>query len=156
MGDSKPIIKPLQFETYLALIENSVGSYLFKNLFVEIDGVKKDATEDGWLSCAFFASSLLYISKYIDSPHGTVDGTVKDLIKNGWEETSMDSPEVGSVIVWKNAQGDNSHKHIGFYVGNELAISNDSYKKYPIKYDWKFKGKRDIEKVYWNPKIKSV
>ncbi|KND50316.1 MAG: hypothetical protein AB198_01935 [Parcubacteria bacterium C7867-003] len=152
MQENNPVIKPLQFDTYLALIENSIGSYLFKNLYLEIDGVKKDATEDGWLSCAFFVSSILYLCKYINDPHGTVSGTVKDLEKNGWVE--IKEPVLGSVIVWKEGVNTNGHNHIGFYVGDGLAVSNDSWKKYPIKYDWKFEGKREVEKILWNPLIK--
>jgi len=150
--ENKPKITPRQFDTYLSMIENSVGSYMFKNLWVDIDGVKKDATEDGWLSCAFFVSSILYLAKYIKSVHGTVSSTVKDLEESGWQE--IKEPVVGSVVVWKDEQGTNGHSHIGFYVGDGLAVSNDSNKKYPIKYDWKFKGKRDIDKILWNPNIK--
>ena len=145
----KPTVTPLQFETYLAMINNSVGTYLFKNLYVRIDGKKKDASEDGWLSCAFYVSSILCLSKYIKEIHGTVSGTIRDLKKSGWKEVKK--PVVGSVIVWRANQGINRHAHIGFYVGKNMAISNDSRKKYPIKYDWKFKGKRDIELILWKP-----
>jgi hypothetical protein len=152
MFENKPIIKPLQFDTYISMIENGVGSYIFKNLYLEIDGVKKDATKDGWLSCAFFVSGILYMCKYIDEMHGTVSGTMKDLEKNGWIE--IEEPVVGSVIVWKDNQGTNGHSHIGFYVGDGMAIINDSNKKHPIKYDWKFEGKREVSKILWNKSIK--
>lgn len=146
-------IKPIQFDTYLSVIENSVGSYMFKNLFVSVNGEKKDATEDGWLSCAFYVSSILYLFKYIKDMHSTVSSTVKDLQESGWREIS--EPVVGSVIVWKVGENTNNHRHIGFYVGDSMAISNDSRKKHPWKGDWKFEGKRDVEMILWNPKIKS-
>lgn len=144
-------IKPLTFDTYLAVIENSVGSYTFKNLYISVNGEKKDATEDGWLSCAFYASSILYLFKYITDMHATVSSTVKDLIGSGWIEIS--EPVIGSVIVWKSGENTNNHRHIGFYVGDGLAISNDSQKKHPWKGDWKFNGKREVEMILWNPDI---
>ncbi|MDQ5968856.1 MAG: hypothetical protein QG579_13 [Patescibacteria group bacterium] len=149
--EQNPEIKPLTFDTYLAVIENSVGSYMFKNLYISVDGEKKDATEDGWLSCAFYASSILYLFKYITDMHATVSSTVKDLIGSGWIEIS--EPVIGSVIVWKSGENTNNHRHIGFYVGDGLAISNDSQKKHPWKGDWKFNGKREVEMVLWNPDI---
>ncbi len=149
--EQNPEIKPLTFDTYLAVIENSVGSYTFKNLYISVNGEKKDATEDGWLSCAFYASSILYLFKYITDMHATVSSTVKDLIGSGWIEIS--EPVIGSVIVWKSGENTNNHRHIGFYVGDGLAISNDSQKKHPWKGDWKFNGKREVEMILWNPDI---
>jgi hypothetical protein len=151
MMEQNSEIKPLTFDTYLAVIENSVGSYTFKNLYISVNGEKKDATEDGWLSCAFYASSILYLFKYITDMHATVSSTVKDLIGSGWIEIS--EPVIGSVIVWKSGENTNNHRHIGFYVGDGLAISNDSQKKHPWKGDWKFNGKREVEMILWNPDI---
>lgn len=152
--EMKPKMIRRQFDTYFAMIENSVGSYMFKNLYAEIDGVKKDITEDGWLSCAFFASSVLYLCGYVDGVHATVVSTVKDLKRNGWIEIT--EPVPGSVLVWRPNQGENKHSHIGFYVGDNMAISNDSGKKHPWKGDWKFNGKRDIDLILWNPEILKV
>ena len=149
--EQNPEIKPLTFDTYLAVIEDSVGSYMFKNLYISVNGEKKDATEDGWLSCAFYVSSILYLFKYITDMHATVSSTVKDLIGSGWIEIS--EPVIGSVIVWKSGENTNNHRHIGFYVGDGLAISNDSQKKHPWKGDWKFNGKREVEMILWNPDI---
>lgn len=149
--ETKPKIIPRQFDTYLAVIENSVGSQTFKNLYVDIDGVKTDATKDGWLSCAFFVSSVLSMFKYIKEIHATVSSTVKDLQESGWAK--IEEPIVGSVIVWKPGQNTNGHAHIGFYVGDGKAISNDSWKKFPDKTDWKFEGKREVEMILWKPDI---
>jgi hypothetical protein len=148
-----PTIKPLPFDTYLAVINNSEGSFLFKNLFAEVDGVKKDITEDGWLSCAFYVSSVLYLFKYIKEIHGTVSGTVKDLKESGWEE--INEPVAGSIIVWGPSETSKGHSHIGFYLGDELAMSNDSWKKHPLKFDWQFEGKRKVEMILWKPDIQS-
>jgi len=151
---NNPQIKRLVFDTYLAVIENSVGSMMFKNLYIEENGVKRDAMKDGWLSCAFYVSTILYMFKFIDGIHGTVEVTEKDLKKNGWMEIT--EPVVGSVIVWKEGATTNGHTHIGFYVGENMAISNDSWKKCPLKGDWKFDGKREVAMILWKPEIKNL
>lgn len=147
MEEQKPKVVRRIFDSYLAVIENSVGSYMFKNLYADVDGVKKDVTEDGWLSCAFYVSTILHMFGFNKGVHGTVESTVKDLKENGWVE--IDEPVVGSVIVWKPGKTTNGHSHIGFYIGEGQAISNDSWKKYPIKYDWKFNGKREVSSILW-------
>lgn len=151
MSEEESKIIPLQFDTYISVIENSVGSYLFKNLYVSIDGVKKDATEDGWLSCAFFVSSILVMFKFIKEIHGTVSSTIRDLKESGWVE--INEPVIGSVIIWKAGEKTNGHSHIGFYIGDGLAVSNDSWKKHPVKYDWKYEGRREVEMILWKQEI---
>ena len=150
--DSKKLkIKPRQFDTYMAVVKNSQGSNIWRNLYADVDGKKTDVMEDGWLSCAFYVSSILHMFKFIKEIHSTVASTVKDMEKSGWKRISK--PVTGSVIVWKEGKNTNGHKHIGFYVDRGQAISNDSWKKSPCKSDWKFKGKRDVEKILWNSKI---
>lgn len=144
-------IIPRQFDTYIVVINNSIGTHMFRNRFADVDGIKTDVMHDGWLSCAFFVSTVLSMFKYIDSVHSTVAATVMDLQKNGWE--MIFEPVIGSVIVWGTSTKYNNHRHIGFYVGNDEAVSNDSDKKYPIKYHWTFKGKRKVEMILWKPDI---
>jgi hypothetical protein len=33
--------------------------------------------------------------------------------------------------------------HIGFYIGNERAISNSSTQRVPIEHDWRFRETRE-------------
>lgn len=88
---------------------------------------------------------------YIKGIHATVNSTIKDLKESGWKE--IDTPVIGSVIIWKPGEDTNNHFHIGFYIGDNLAVSNDSFKKHPVKADWKFGGKREIDTILWNPEI---
>ena len=147
MEEDKPKVVRRNFDTYLTVIENSVGSFMFKNLWADVDGVKTDVMEDGWLSCAFYVSAILHMFGYVKSIHGTVETTIKDLKESGWIE--IDELVVGSVIVWKPGKTTNGHSHIGFYVGEGQAISNDSWKKCPMKGGWKFDGKREVEAIFW-------
>jgi hypothetical protein len=143
-------ITPLIFETYLAVIKNSVGSNLFKNFYAEINGEKTDITKNGELSCAFYTSSILALFKLIKEIHTTVDSTVKDLKMSKWE--SIKTPKIGSVVVWEKINFGKSgiHKHIGFYIGDKKAISNSSQKGYPIEHHFTFRAKRKIETFLWH------
>lgn len=143
----------LTFDTYIGLIKNSVGSTIFKNLYMSIDGTKTDITENGNLSCAYYVSSLLYILKLLKSPHATVDSTVSDMLSSGWEE--LTKPKVGSVIVWEKIDfgGGKMHKHIGFYMGENRAISNNSSTGEIYEHDWMFDGSRKIERMFWHPDL---
>jgi hypothetical protein len=139
---------------YLAVIKNSIGSKLFRNFYAKVNGKKEDIMRNGDLSCAFYASSILALFKLIKEVHGTVDSTVKDLKKAGWEETNK--PLIGSVLVWEKIDFKNSgpHKHIGFFIGNNKAISNSFKLGYPIEHHWTFKDQRKVEMILRNKKLK--
>lgn len=151
--DEKQKVEPLVKDTHLAVIKNSVGSKMFRNLYANVDGVKKDITENGNLSCAFFASSILLMSGLIKNIHATVIGTIKDLEQSGWIETQ--EPKEGAILVWaeKDFGEGRKHKHIGFYIGNNIAISNSSSSGFPTEHNFeKYEG-RTLEKIFWNPKL---
>lgn len=150
MGDTEPA-KPqrLYFKTYLQVIDNSVGSNLFRNFYVTLpDRGEFDALDDGENSCAFFVSSILVIFKKLNSIHGTVESTVKDLKELGWIEA--DKPKEGDVLVWEAIQFDDGLKeHIGFSIGNGKAISVLWKKKTPIGHDDHFgEANRKITHIY--------
>ncbi len=153
----KPKVKIHFFETYMAVIRNSVGSKLFRNFFMEIDGRKIDATKNGVVSCAFFVSNVLNMFpalKLIRGPHTTVSSTVKDLLESGWKEIS--EPRIGAVLVWEEKESHGGRtKHIGFYVGNGEAISNNPDTGVPALDHWTFgidggKPTRAVEMILWN------
>ena len=152
MNSKKQTITPLYFETYLAVIKNSLTSRLFRNFYALVNGKKKDLTKNGDLSCAFFVSFILFHFHQIKAGHVTVESTVADLKKGGWKE--IKKPQIGCVIVWKQKAFSHGHKHIGFYVGNDKAVSNSHKLGHPIKYHWTFGNQRNIEVILWNPKFK--
>ncbi len=151
-------IKPIIKDTYLAVIKNSVGSKSFRNFYV-IDGGKKiDITENGNLSCAWFASVVLSLFGLIDGPHLTVNRVERELKKSGWRKISK--PKLGAIIIWDSVGSGKKmlRRHVGFYIGNNKTVSNDSKRGYPIIHDWKFRkakssGGREIEAILWNPKL---
>lgn len=141
------------------MIKNSVGCNLFRNFYAKVGKKKVDITQDGVLSCAFFVSSILFLFKLIKKPHTTVNKTVKDLKQSGWKQ--IRKPKIGSILVWETLKfdGGDIHKHIGFYICNQKAISNSFKKRRPVIHHWTFgikKGKpnREIEAIFWNDKLK--
>ncbi len=159
----KEKVIPIIFDTYIAVIKNSVGSKIFRNSYAKINGKKKDILKNGKVSCAFFVSSILALFplfkliKY--PPHATVDGTIKDLKESGWQKIAK--PKIGSIIVWEKIDFGNKdfHKHIGFYIGNNKAISTNSFKKgQPAVHHWTYgiksnKPGRKIEAIFWHKKL---
>lgn len=149
----KQRISPLLYDTYCALIENSVGTKLFRNFYAQVNGKKTDVMKNGDLSCAFFVSSLLSIVGLLKTAHGTVESTVKDMQQSGWKLT--EKLIHGSIIVWEKRK---EHKHIGFCIGNNKAISNNSKKKSPAIHHLAYGVKRGnpvrkIKAIYWHKKL---
>ena len=127
----------------------SVGSPLFRNLYCTVNGEKQDILRDGDLSCAFFVSSILLPFRLPKNIHATVNGTVQALKESGW--TTINEPKPGAIIVWSpQAVNGESHAHIGFYVGEGLAVSNDYRTRSPQITAW---GYRPIEEILWHPKL---
>ncbi len=158
---TKQKVIPILFDTYIAVIKNSVGSKMFRNSYAKINGKKSDLLKNGELSCAFFVSSVLALFPLFElikyPPHSTVDGTQKDLQQSGWQR--IKKPKIGSIIVWE--KNHNSHKHIGFYIGNDKTISNNKKRKTPAVHHWTYGVKKDrpvrkIEAIFYNKKLNMI
>jgi hypothetical protein len=146
-------------ESYLNVIRNSPGTPMFRSLIVAIEGKPTNITKDGILSCAYFVSSILHMFQLIDTPHATVAGTVRAMEEAGWYKvepaTYLPAGRLpGAVLVWeeKFAYG-SSNKHIGFYVSDNMAISNDPRTRVPKLHHWTFgeqngKPARAIEAIF--------
>jgi len=158
-----PIInlKFLKKKSLLAIISNSVkggDNYLFRNVYAkDKNGKEVDILEDGKNSCAAFVSWILLAVGLIKKPHATVEGTEKDLINSGWFE--IKEPKPGAILIWEKAMDDDKllgeytlmRRHIGFYTGDDSAISNDSKGKgFPWKHHFTYNNTRKIEKILWH------
>lgn len=152
------------FASYMAAVENSVGSNLFRNLYFKIKGESIDVLEDGDLSCAVFVTSLLYLFDLIEEKHTTVNGTIEDIEKFGWYKIT--EPKKGAIILWGFKKKDDGtqgkHRHVGFYIDEETAISNDSDSRVVWKHHPTYgtfpngETKRDIQALYWHDKLNEV
>ncbi len=158
-------IQQLLFKNYLTVIKNSMGTNMFRNFYVLQDGVEKDVVNDGQISCAFYLSNILHMFpnlKLISGPHATVASTVKDMLICDWEIRMVGENEVlksedvkvGSVLHWETGFGaDGAHDHIGFYLGNGIAISHSDKTKSPAEHNWTFDNTRKVIKVYWHKNL---
>lgn len=142
------------------MIENSAKgeNWMFKNFYIEKDGEVRDSLDDGHNSCAVMVSSILLLLNdmfhWIKSPHTTVVSTEKDMKESGWLEVSDLKP--GAVLIWEKKEGHsgNMHYHIGFYMGDDEAISNDSRGTgFPGRHHYTYNGTRKVEKIYWHPEL---
>ncbi len=148
----KPNIKIILFDTYMSRIKNSVDSKIFQNLYAKYNNIKRDILDGGDLSCAMFVSSILFWCKIIGDIHTTVTSTVKDMEKSGWYK--IKNKKIGAVLVWEPEEfSDGLHAHIGFYIGNNQAISNSSIYKVPKVHHYATSNNRKIIAIYWNKKL---
>ena len=125
-------MKILNYQNYLQVIKASQGSKMFQRFYVLDNNKKRDILKNGQLSCARYVSSILKLFDLISETHATVDGTMKDMLENDWQPTKKLIP--GNVLVWEEKKYPNGqlHRHNGFYLGNNKAISNSSKKGIPI------------------------
>ncbi len=145
-------ITPLIKESVLAFVKNSVESNMFRNLYADINGEKKDILEDGRVSCAVFTSAILLQFGLIKEGHATVNGTIKDMEMFGWYK--IDEPKEECILVWEPIElGGSTNKHTGFYIGNDQAISNSYTKRTPQIHHWTYDDTRKIIAMYWHDKL---
>jgi len=156
---SKTKVTSILKASYIAMVENSVGTRIFQNFYAYIGKRKQDIVKGGQFSCAFYVSSVLYNFSLLKQPHLTVKNTVQDMLRSGWYQ--MNKPKKGAVIVWEkrlSPSGD-IHEHIGFYISSKQAISNSSKKRVPVRHHLTFAPKtsrsyRKITSIFWHPKLK--
>ena len=158
----KHVFKIKKLRSLLAIVENSAkgDNYLFRNLYADENGKEIDVFENGGTSCGGHVSWILLALDLIEHPHATVYSTEKDMTKSGWYEIKELKP--GAVIVWEKRtannglQGEKNVKlsHIGFYIGDNMAVSNDSKGSgFPRRHHFTYNSTRKIEKIYWHSEL---
>ncbi len=146
-----------KLQTFLALVENSIGAHTFQNLYAHIDGNSEaeDVMYGGERSCAYVASGLLATMGLIDRAHATVVSLRKIVEEDPqWEQIS--EPQPGALLFWELApdSAGNPYLHCGFYMGNNRAISNNELSRVPVAHHHTFGAyqdgspKRSIEAIY--------
>ena len=148
-GEPGPLVL---FDSYMAVIRNSVDAHLFRNLYFTIDGAKVDVLNDGDLSCAVFVTALLKLFNLCPDVDTTVDGAVSMLVASGWMDIS--EPRTGCIFVWESHPGDDgkNHKHVGFCTGPDTAVSNNYLKRTPDEHGYDYRG-LNIERMLWHPAL---
>lgn len=145
MASPKVVIAIKDQDSYLAMIHNAVGTNIFRTRYALVDGVKTDILKNGVRSCALFVSSILNQFHLIESsvaPHATIAGLERNMKNSGWHLT--DTPQPGDIIFWEPIlQDDDVNPHIGFFVGDEQAISNDWQTRVPTQHHMTYGTKPD-------------
>jgi hypothetical protein len=123
-----------EFASFLAVVRNSVGSHMFRTVYVLRDGEQVDALRGGELSCAFFVSGVLTIFGKIGSFHTTVRSTIEDLARSGWRPVEdLDALRPGDVLLWSAQLIDGEpHSHVGFCLDDGLAVSTSNETGTPV------------------------
>lgn len=146
----------LKKKSYLAMIRNSARgeNHMFRNRYATVDGMEQDIVHDGSLACSFFASTILFINKLIKDMHAGVVGLERDLEASGWVQ--INDLREGAVLTWEPQVGsdDQSHMHVGFYVGNDMAVSNNSNEFHvPREHHYTYNDTRKIIRIWWHPEL---
>jgi len=133
------------------MINNAVGSEMFRELWVNDNQQEKEILNRGELSCAVFVTGVLKLHNLIDEQKATVKAAIEAMLKYGWHEVDLVDIQAGDVLVWERKQIGYKHPHIGFYVGDKKAISNNWKLKKVVRHGWDYGGRRKIVKVlHWD------
>jgi len=149
-------VQLLRKKNYLEMIRNAARgeNYLFKNTYAQLEDREGDITKNGALCSGKLVSSILYLNKLIHDMHVTVEGVEKDMCSSDWRQ--VQELTAGCVLTWEDGNG-NLKTHIGFYVGDDQAISNNAEKGLPEQHHYTFgtteqgEPKRKILSMYWHP-----
>src|SRR3569623_1140484 len=118
MNMPDPNIERLPKETLRKMIQNAPDTRLFNSLFVRYkdSGEVKDACNDGEYSCAFFVSSLLTLTGYLERPHATVAGLREKMLGLPIQKVELADAQAGDVIFWDKIVFDNgeANEPVGF------------------------------------------
>ena len=151
----KPNVVLLPKKSYLSHIANSVQSGAYHHFFALVDDAETEIIKDGDKACALFVSSALAAFGLLPHCDVTVHRVLRLMLENGWEKTT--ELKKGCIIVWEevvNGKG-TSRKHIGFYMGNSVAVSNSSKDRCPTMHPHVRYAERGIESLWWHPALES-
>ena len=152
-------------KNYLAMVRNSARgeNHMFRNFYILLDGTERDALRGGALGCGVLVSSILYLQNsslqfmgkppWIQYVHANVGPTEDDMARNGWHH-HLDQLREGAVISWVARPGADGtpHRHMGFYIGNDRAVSNGSNTTLmPEEHHVTYDGTRKIDRIWWHP-----
>ncbi len=143
------------YKSYLAAIKNSIGSRIFRKLYMYDKNTDRvvEVLQNGNLSCAYFVSSVLHHFGLLDGIRLNVEETAAAMKEQGWQ--TIKKPVPGSVIVWNKIYFKKSkswHGHIGFFVGPGRAISTSSRLGVPVIHNLRPNGRKIVE-ILWHPRL---
>jgi len=123
---------PDKKRTFEAMVRNSVGSHIFKNLYRIIEsGESVDALHDGKFGCAVFVDNILILNGML--PFEKQTALVRELrefldVSPDWKEIPLAEKQDYDVIFWEKTEDPRggANAHVGFLIDRDNAISNNS------------------------------
>jgi len=146
----------LRKETFLKMVENSIGCKLFNSLIMKKEGQAVDILDDGDVSCATFTSSILFLNHFLPEQKSTVPGLKKVLSEEVKSEAGRFTeipmvdfiPEKGDIVFWEEIIGEDGvgHRHVGFVLNENEAVSTSGIYHSVIKHPLYKKPGTDIDR----------
>jgi len=123
---------PDRKRTFEAMVRNSVGTRIFKNLYRIIEsGESVDALHDGKFGCAVFVDNILILNGML--PYAKQTALVSELrefldTSQDWKEISLEEKQDYDVIFWEKTEDPRggANAHVGFLIDGDNAVSNNS------------------------------
>jgi hypothetical protein len=137
-------------------ILNSIGSPMFRNLYVKYTSGIRDVVDNGRFACAMYVTWLLCPVGLLDTGRATVESAVPALRKYGWIVIDPSTVQFCDVLVWDvNAQRKTqANQHIGFSLGADRACSIGTPSGVPEIHHFTYNGARPILIALTNMKLK--
>ncbi|MEY3784276.1 MAG: hypothetical protein RLZZ230_598 [Candidatus Parcubacteria bacterium] len=144
----------LKYDTYLSIINNSVGSRLFNSFIVRSreTGDTEDILKDGEYACAFFVSSVLTLVQAIDKPTTTESGLERKLTEdNRWFEVTLEEVEAGDVVFYEDTtlMDGSTETHVGFALDDNQAVSISDKLRLVTKHDLRLMPIKKLYRHIW-------
>ena len=155
----------LVLKNLLITIRESQLTTMFRESWWEENGTEIDIMIDPErntkLSCAIYISSILMLFKVDYIPlapkrRATIESLVRDFREHPhWYPVSLGEARPGSILIWEERRG---NRHIGFYLGDKIAISTSRFSGTPLTHDWLAEADdafeyRDIIEVFNHRKL---
>lgn len=173
------------YKTYLQTIKNSIWSKAYTQFFIDDFPVtpqiwqgttisqeqtktesSRDILHNGSVSCAYFVSNILKQFNLTTVWRANVPKVMDDLLDKWWTSIDPHTPAqdipVWSILVREWSYGETYekiHRHIGFYIWDETAISNNSVHftwladawLVPVEHHYTYNGQRTITHIFTRP-----
>ena len=147
-----------RLSTLLSMIRNSEGCGMYRQRFYYVWGESMDVLFDGDVACAATVSPMLWAIGLMKEFHTKVSETIRDMEECGWHK--IPHPRPGALIHWDfKKKGDGTlgvNHHLGFYLDEETAVSNDAVTGVLARHHPTFgempngEPRREILAYYWH------
>ena len=146
------LIKP----TLEKAILNSIGTSMFRNLYVKYKSGIRDVVDNGRFACAMYVTWLLCPVGLLDTGRATVESAIQALRRCGWITIDPSAIQVCDVLIWDVNERQNlqSNQHIGFSFGTDRACSIGTPSGVPEIHHFTYNGTRPILTAFSHSKLR--